>query len=232
MGRCLARIFGSAVRPEERISGISPRPRFSASFNTGSGMAPVQTRLRDGSGPRGSCSGPCRSAFNPTEDRYLLGMFGPAVTMIGNQLLVRSRHMVWAAFLTVTAALCSMPASPAGALDLFATHEVTAQFATPDGKPMSNAEVRVFAPDDPSKVALTGRTDAEGKFVFDADRDGFWSAEARSADYVARVMIRVGGEAEPHNRLSPFLLIGLLVVLLGLAIWYRLLRVRTRGPRT
>jgi hypothetical protein len=170
-----------------------------------------------------------RGAFNPAEDRHLLGMFGPAVTMIGNQLLVRSRHMVWAAFLT--AALCSMPVSPAGAIDLLATHEVTAQFATPDGKPMANAEVRFFAPGDPSKVALTGRTDAEGKFAFDADRDGFWSAEARSADYVARVMIRVGGEAEPQNRLSPFLLIGFLVVLLGIAIWYRLLRARARGPR-
>ena len=158
-------------------------------------------------------------------------MFGPVVTLIGNRLLVRSRHMAWAAFLTVSAALCSMPASPASALDLFATHEVTAQFATPDGKPMANAEVRVFAPDDPSKVALTGRTNADGKFVFDADRDGFWSAEARSGDYVARVMIRVGGQAESHSQLSPFLLIGFLVVLLGLAIWYRLLRARTRGPR-
>jgi hypothetical protein len=154
-------------------------------------------------------------------------MFEPAVTMIGHQLLMRSRHMVWVALLVVSATFTLS----AGALDLFATHEVTAQFATPDGKPMANAEVRVFAPGDPNKVALTGHTDAEGKFVFDADRDGFWSAEARSADYVARVMIRVGGQAEPHNRLSPLLLIGVLVILLGLAIWYRLLRARTRGPR-
>jgi hypothetical protein len=192
-------------------------------------MAPVQIRLRDGSGTTGSCFGLCRSAFNPTEDRYLLGMFGPAVTKIGDQLFVRSRHIIRAVL--VSAALWAMPASPAGALDLFATHEVTAQFATPDGKPMANAEVRVFAPGDPSKVALTGRTDAEGKFVFGADRDGFWSAEARSADYVARVMIRVGGESEPHNQLSPLLLIGFLVVLLGIAVWYRLLRARVRGPR-
>jgi hypothetical protein len=144
----------------------------------------------------------------------------------------RSKHsLAGATLLAVTVALCSVPASPAGALDLFATHEVTAQFATPDGKPMADAQVRVFAPGDPNKVALTGRTNAEGKFVFDADRDGFWSAEARSADYVARVMIRVGGEAEPHSGPSPFLIIGSLVVLLGIAVWYRLLRARTRGPR-
>jgi hypothetical protein len=158
-------------------------------------------------------------------------MPGRVTLIFGSRLLVLSRRMAWALTLVLGTGLCSVPASPAGALDLFATHEVTAQFATPDGKPMANAEVRVFAPGDPSKVALTGRTGADGKFVFDADRDGFWSAEARSADYVARVMIRVGGQAEPHNQLSPFLLIGVLVVLLGLAIWYRLLRARTRGPR-
>ena len=128
-------------------------------------------------------------------------------------------------------AACSLPALPCRAFDLFVQHEVTAQFATPDGKPMADAEVRVFTPDEPRRAALTGRTDANGKFVFDADRDGFWSAEARSADYVARVMIRVGGEAEPHSGPSPFLIIGVLVVLLGLAIWYRLLRARARGPR-
>ena len=64
---------------------------------------------------------------------------------------------------------------------------------------MANAEVRVFAPGDPKTPAVTGRTDAEGKFVFAADRDGFWSAEARSADQVARLMIRVGGDAQTQS---------------------------------
>jgi Domain of unknown function (DUF4198) len=68
---------------------------------------------------------------------------------------------------------------------------ISAQFATPDGKPMANAEVRAFAPGEPNRPAVTGRTDAEGKFAFDPDRDGFWSAEAHSPDYVARIMIRV-----------------------------------------
>jgi hypothetical protein len=174
---------------------------------------------------------PFRCAFNPGEDRYLLRMSGRATLISGNRLLDRLHRMGGALILALGTSLCSVPLSSADALDLFAVHEVTAQFATPDGKPMVNAEVRVFAPGDPSKVALTGRTDAEGKFVFDADRDGFWSAEARSTDYVARVMIRVGAEAEPHSGPSPFLITGVLVVLLGLAIWYRLLRARARGPR-
>ncbi len=96
---------------------------------------------------------------------------------------------------------------------------------------MANAEVRAFSPGDPSKPAVTGRTDAEGKFIFAANQDGFWSAEARSPDYVARVMIRVGAEQQSHNWWSPIFVIGLLLIMLALAIWYRLLRARAHQPK-
>jgi hypothetical protein len=128
-------------------------------------------------------------------------------------------------------ALCLLAAVPSWAFNLFATHEVTAQFATPDEKPIADAEVQVFAPGEAKTPVLTGRTDANGKFVFEADRDGFWSAEARSADQVARVMIRVGAETRPQSRISPFLVFGVLAVLLLVAIWYRFLRLRSRRPR-
>jgi hypothetical protein len=122
--------------------------------------------------------------------------------------------------------------APAVAFDPFATHEVTVQFATHDGKPMANAEVQVFAPGDAKTPVITGRTNAEGKFVFDADQDGFWSAEAKGADQVARVMIRVGdGAQQSQSWVSPFLVIGVLAVLLAVAVWYRLLRIRSRRPR-
>ena len=150
----------------------------------------------------------------------------------GRDRPVRGLHRASPPLLCAVAALCLLAAAPAGAFDLFATHEVTAQFATPDGKPMANAEVRAFAPGDPNRPAVTGRTDAAGKFVFDADRDGFWSAEARSPDYVARVMIRVGGEQQSKHWLSPFLVVGILVVMLAIAIWYRLLRGRAHGRRS
>jgi hypothetical protein len=133
---------------------------------------------------------------------------------------------------TLTTALVVVPA-PSAAFDLFATHEVTVQFATQDGKPLANAEVQVFPPGDGKTPTITGRTDAQGKFAFEADQDGFWSAEAKGADQVARVMIRVGGESkQPQSRISPFLVIGVLAVLLALAIWYRLLRARNRRPRS
>jgi hypothetical protein len=128
-------------------------------------------------------------------------------------------------------AVCLLAESPACALDLFAGHEVTAQFATADGKPMANAAVRVFAPGDPRTPVETGHTDSQGKFVFDADSDGMWTAEARTADQVARVMIRVGAGApqqQQHSRLPPVVVIGALILLVALAWWYRNLRARTR----
>jgi nickel transport protein len=130
--------------------------------------------------------------------------------------------------------LVPLALSHANALNLFATHEVTAQFATHDGKPMVDAQVRVFAPGEAKTPVVTGKTDADGKFVFEADRDGFWSAEAHNTDEVARVMIRVGGESQSQaqSRISPFYILGLLAILLAIAIWYRLLRTRTRRSRS
>ena len=121
---------------------------------------------------------------------------------------------------------------PALALDLFARHQVTVQFATSDGKPMGNAEVRVFAPGESNRPALTGRTDSEGKFEFGADRDGFWSAEARNGDEVARATVRVGGQQQQAEPLSPYWLLGGLLLLLAIAVAYRILRARARRTRS
>jgi hypothetical protein len=134
--------------------------------------------------------------------------------------------------LATLAILFQFVAPPVAALNFFDTHEVTAQFATPDGNPMADAEVHVFAPGDPKTPVVTGRTDSAGKFVFGADRDGFWMAEAQGGGQVARIMIRVGGESQPQNRISPLLVIGVLAILLAVAIWYRLLRARSQRPRS
>jgi hypothetical protein len=130
----------------------------------------------------------------------------------------------------VTVALGLLPESTAVAFNLFATHEVTVQFATADGKPMANAEVTVFAPGDLKTPVETGHTDSAGKFVFGTDRDGLWSAQARTKGEVARVMIRVGGPDQQQQRgwISPVVVIGGLLALLALAIWYRVLRLRNQ----
>ncbi|MBV9014544.1 MAG: DUF4198 domain-containing protein [Alphaproteobacteria bacterium] len=138
----------------------------------------------------------------------------------------------WSALLhraaLAAAFLAGFAVQPALALDLFSRHQVTVQFATSDGKPMPDTEVRVFAPGEPNRPALTGRTDKDGKFEFPADEDGLWTAEARNGSEVARATVRVGGQTQKTEPLSPLWLIGGLLVLLVIAFWYRLMRIRRR----
>ena len=129
------------------------------------------------------------------------------------------------------AALLLLCNSPAAAFDLFATQEVTVQFATADGKAMADAEVSVYAPGDPTHPIKTGKTDKDGKFTFGTDRDGLWTAQARNGSEVARATIRVGGQQKERGALSPYLVFGALGVLLMIAMWYRFLRARARGRR-
>jgi nickel transport protein len=145
-------------------------------------------------------------------------------------LRAEGARSIWLSALLL--AMLGLSSVPAAAFDLFARHQVSVQFATQDGKPMANAEVRVFAPGEPNRPALTGRTDSEGKFEFGADKDGFWSAEARSGDEVARVMVRVGGQQQQNAEpLSPYWLLGGLFLLLVLAFGYRVARARARRPK-
>jgi len=135
-------------------------------------------------------------------------------------------------FLTVALAVLLPCKAPAAGLDLFAAHTVTVQFATQDGKPMADAEVKVYAPGDPTQVYKTGRTDKDGKFDFAADRDGMWTAEARTGGEIARATIRVGGAGDDQGgSVSPYLLIGGLGLLLLMAVGYHFLRARSRIRR-
>ena len=141
---------------------------------------------------------------------------------------VRSLRLRQAALAAVLLAI--VVPGPVLAFDLFARHQVTVQFATSDGKAMANAEVRVFAPGEPNRPALTGRTDRDGKFEFGADRDGLWSAEARDGSEVARATVRVGGQQQTEP-LSPYWLLGGLLLLLVIAVASRILRARARRPK-
>lgn len=146
-------------------------------------------------------------------------------------------HSVWslrlrqpglAAALLAAGVVAALGSIPAAAQSLFARHEVNVQFATSDGKPIADAEVRVFAPGQPSRPALVGRTDSAGTFKFPADADGLWSAEAHSGSEIARVTVRVGGSTKEVEPLSPLWLIGGLLLLLMLAVAYRVARARLR----
>ena len=120
-------------------------------------------------------------------------------------------------------------AGPTSAQTLFG-RQIEVTLAAQDGKPMADAEVRVFAPGDPNRPVTTGKTDGNGKFYFTANRDGFWTAEARRGDEVAHVSVRVTGLEGGDEQVSPWLLFAALLVLLALAIGFRILRARSRRP--
>ncbi|MFM1841350.1 MAG: hypothetical protein RLZZ490_81 [Cyanobacteriota bacterium] len=66
---------------------------------------------------------------------------------------------------------------------------VVAQYDS--GKPMAEAQVLVYAPDNPKEPWLTGITDKQGKFLFtpDGDRPGNWEIAVRQAGHGAMVTI-------------------------------------------
>jgi hypothetical protein len=140
----------------------------------------------------------------------------------------RRRQAFLATVVIAAGIVAGLMPDTAAALDLFARHQVSIEFATADGKPLADAEVRVFAPGKPDIPVLTGRTDSQGKFEFPADEDGFWTAEARAGNEIARATVRVGTPGAQREPLSPLWLIAALLLLLVLAFGVRVARARRR----
>ncbi|MBT9163668.1 MAG: hypothetical protein DDT24_00588 [Chloroflexi bacterium] len=70
--------------------------------------------------------------------------------------------------------------------------EIFAAYDT--GEPMSGAEIRVYAPDDPSTPWLTGACDENGRFSFmpDPSLPGMWSVQVRHMGHGGWIHIPVG----------------------------------------
>jgi hypothetical protein len=132
------------------------------------------------------------------------------------------------AFLAALVLVLALTPGPAAALDLFAQHQVSVEFATADGKPLADAEVRLFAPGKPNVAVLTGHTDKAGKFAFPADEDGFWTAEARAGNEIARATVRVGSPGQSRELISPEWLIGGLLLGLCVVLAVRVVLIRRR----
>lgn len=78
--------------------------------------------------------------------------------------------------------------------------EIQAQYD--GGTPMDNAQVTVYAPDDPATPWLKGMTDAEGKFTFSPDPNlsGNWDIKVRQAGHGDLVSIPLeGNTSNPEN---------------------------------
>ncbi|MBE9167682.1 carboxypeptidase regulatory-like domain-containing protein [Pleurocapsales cyanobacterium LEGE 06147] len=76
------------------------------------------------------------------------------------------------------------------------TQAVEIEASYDDGTPMANAQVIVYAPDDPATPWLKGTTDSEGKFIFvpDASIPGNWDVTVRQAGHGNIVNIPWGEE--------------------------------------
>ncbi|PPS45583.1 carboxypeptidase-like regulatory domain-containing protein [Chroococcidiopsis sp. TS-821] len=75
--------------------------------------------------------------------------------------------------------------------------EVNAEYDT--GEPMAQAQVIVYAPNDPATPWLEGTTDKNGNFIFtpDASQPGNWSVQVRQAGHGGIVNIPVEGDRAP-----------------------------------
>jgi len=78
--------------------------------------------------------------------------------------------------------------APASAVSISARYDT--------GEVMADAQVAVFAPDDPAQPWLTDRTDAAGRFVFvPDDRAGRWAIQVRHAGHGAMGYAEIGADS-------------------------------------
>lgn len=68
------------------------------------------------------------------------------------------------------------------------------QAAYDSGEPMAEAQVQVFAPDDPKTPVFSGITDTAGRFVFVPTQPGDWEISVRQAGHGDIAVIPVAGE--------------------------------------
>ena len=79
-------------------------------------------------------------------------------------------------------------AAPVQAVAVHATYDT--------GEPMAEAQITVFAPDNPAEPWLRGIADGEGRFVFVPDPiPGRWAIQARTAGHGAMAYVTLDAEA-------------------------------------
>ncbi len=66
-----------------------------------------------------------------------------------------------------------------------------------DGTPLSEAQVTVYAPDDPKNAWATGSSNDEGKYSFlpDISKPGIWTVQFRKAGHGGTINLEVGEDS-------------------------------------
>ncbi|KJS82657.1 MAG: hypothetical protein JM58_14400 [Peptococcaceae bacterium BICA1-8] len=75
------------------------------------------------------------------------------------------------------------------------SYELLAKYDS--GEPMANAQIIVYAPDDPATPWTKGAADENGRYSFvpDFSKKGMWTIQARYAGHGANINIEIGEEA-------------------------------------
>jgi len=117
----------------------------------------------------------------------------------------RCRHR-WRKAATAMLAMTALTTAPALAwghaamvhAELRPAVVVTAHYDS--GEPMAQAQITVFAPDDPTRPWLHGLADSDGRFVFVPDAQaGRWSVQVRQAGHgaIAHVVLTEAAASDP-----------------------------------
>lgn len=90
------------------------------------------------------------------------------------------------------------------AIEYQATEAISIQAKYDSGKPMSNAQVVIYSPANPSEAWQKGVTDGEGKFTFvpESNISGNWTVKVRSAGHGNVINIPLqshNGQEDDHN---------------------------------
>ena len=93
-------------------------------------------------------------------------------------------------------------------IDVSQTTGVVIQAGYDTGQPMSEAQVTVYAPDNPATPWKTGQTDADGRFSFVPDPaiPGTWAIQARQAGHGAMGHIRIDSPRDAPSEPSSHVL--------------------------
>lgn len=122
---------------------------------------------------------------------------------------MKLKQFAWISIVTATLGLASPEPAQAHmvetnyGIDLF-TSDLSFQSTYSDGKPMAEAEVFIYAPNNREEPWLTTETDDHGQFVFSPDESivGIWRVEIKQEGHMDILDVPVGSQGLEFNNIS------------------------------
>ena len=162
--------------------------------------------------------------FTPSPFKLALSKLAPSRFRLELALLS-------AGFLSVLLIQSAQPAYAHGATIQVVPQAVEVIATFDNGEPMSNAQVRIYAPDELNEPWQTGQTDSEGRFWFtpEADKGGNWEVMVRKAGHGQTTTFAldaladgagVGGQAAPSSASRWLSMLAIIWGFVGTALYF------------